>query len=50
MEVSSKKLCQLIAQLHHWDADHSYRVPGNVNAEHKVLIFELTKAEVIEHE
>ena len=50
MEVSSKKLCQIIAQLHHWNAEHSYRVPGNINTEHQVLIFELTKAEVIEHE
>lgn len=50
MEVSSKKLCQLIAQLHRWNPEQSYRVPGNVNEEHKVLIFELTKAEAIEHE
>ena len=50
MEVSSKKLCQLIAQMHHWNLGHSYRVPGIIIAEHKVIIFELTKAEAIEHE
>jgi len=50
MEVSSKKLCQLIAQLHNWDLNHSYRVPGSINEEHKVVILELAKAEIIEHD
>ena len=36
--------------MHHWNLGHSYRVPGSIIAEHKVIIFELTKAEAIEHE
>ena len=47
MEVSSMKLCRIIAALHHWDLRRSYRVPGKIYTEQKVAIFSLTKAEVI---
>ena len=48
MEVSSMKLCHIIAGLHHWDLDRSYRAPGKIHAEHNVAIFSLTEAEVID--
>ena len=47
MEVSSMKLCRIIADLHHWDLSRSYRIPGEIHAECKVAIFHLTKAEII---
>ena len=49
MEVSSMKLCRIIADLHHWDLRRSYRVPGKIHAEQKVVIFSLTKAEKIQY-
>lgn len=47
MEVSSMKLCRIIADLHHWDLDHSYRIPGKIHEEQKVAIFSLRAAEMI---
>lgn len=47
MEVSSMKLCRIIADLHHWDLRRSYRVPGKIHEEQKAAIFPLTKAEKI---
>ena len=49
MRVSSYRLCRIIAQLHNWDLSRSYRVPGKVYPEQKVAIFDLNKAEVIDH-
>lgn len=49
MEVCSFKLCRIIANLHHWDLDRSYRVPGKVYPEQKVAIFKLSEAGVIGH-
>lgn len=48
MEVSSMKLCRIIAGLHHWDLSRSYRVPGKIHEEQKVAIFSLSAAEVID--
>lgn len=48
IEVSSMRLCQIIARLHHWDAERSYRVPGTIYPEKEVAIFRLTGAEIIE--
>ena len=48
LEVSSMGLCQIIAQLHHWDTNRSYRIPGTVYPEKEVAIFRLTEAEVID--
>ena len=48
LEVSSMRLCQIIAQLHHWNANRSYRVPGTVFIEKEVAIFRLTEAEIID--
>lgn len=48
MEVSSMKLCRIIANLHHWDLSRSYRVPGKVYPEQKAAIFTLADAEIID--
>ena len=48
IDISSYKLCQLIAKLHNWDTERSYRVPGVVYEGKKAAVFDLTRAEVIE--
>ena len=48
MEVSSYKLCRIIASLYDWDLSRSYRVPGMVFPEKKIAIFDLKKAEIID--
>ena len=48
MEVSSIKLCRIIASLYHWDLNRSYRVPGTIYPEKKVAIFRLKEAELID--
>ena len=50
MEVSSKKLCQIISRMHHWVPDCSYRVPGFVLDDHSAAIFDLSQAEIIENQ
>lgn len=50
MEVCSLKLCRLIADLHSWDIDRSYRVPGSLLREENVVIFDLRRAEEIERD
>lgn len=47
MEISSMRLCRIIADLHHWDLNRSYRVPGKIHKEQKVAIFSLRAAEMI---
>lgn len=48
--VSAIKLCRLIASMHDWDMKKSYRVPGIIDKEQKVVIFQLTEAEEITHQ
>lgn len=50
MEVSSMKLCRIIAGLHDWDTSRSYRVPGKVYSEKNVAIFNLKEAELIDRQ
>lgn len=50
LEVNSRKLCQIIARLHQWDLNRSYRVPGIVYPEKAVAIFKLAEAEVIDRQ
>ena len=49
MEISSIKLCRIIAKLHNWDLSRSYRVSGKVYEAKKAAVFDLAKAEAIEH-
>ena len=47
MEISSIKLCRIIAFIHKWDVKQSYRVPGEILLDEKVVIFNLDGAVVI---
>ena len=47
LEISSNKLCRILAELHSWDLKYSYRVPGAIRKEPDSVLFYLTKAEVI---
>ena len=48
LEINSLRLCSLVAKLHGWDRERSYRVPGKYSTEHNVVIFRLYEAEIIE--
>ena len=50
MEVSSKRLCRILADLYGWDLEASYRVPGTIIQKQNVVLFYLDEAEVIEHD
>lgn len=45
--ISSKKLCEIIAQLHHWNPNLSYCVYGKKQGESKTIKYDLTKAQSI---
>lgn len=47
LEISSWKLCRILAELHSWDLNHSYRVPGAVRKDQDSILFYLAKAELI---
>ena len=47
MEVNSLKLCKIIASLHGWDMDKSYRIPGMVYPEKRLAVFNLERAFLI---
>ena len=47
-DISSYKLCRLIAGMHNWDTGRSYRIPGTVYEEKRVAVFDLKRAEIIE--
>lgn len=48
LEISSYKLCHLIAGMQNWDNERSYRIPGTVYEDRQVAVFDLKKAEIIE--
>ena len=47
MEISSMKLCRIIAYIHKWDTRMSYRVPGKIIHEEQAVIFDVDRAEII---
>ncbi|ANU53983.1 hypothetical protein ADH66_00870 [Acutalibacter muris] len=47
LEISSYKLCTILAELHGWDLRCSYRVPGRIAADARSVSFFLDKAEAI---
>ncbi len=47
MEISSLKLCRIIANLHGLDLNKSFRFPGVVDVDMQVAVFDLTKAQEI---
>lgn len=44
-EISSSKLCGILADLHGWNPECSYRVPGAVTGSRQSIRFSLTGAE-----
>ena len=47
LEISSYKLCRLLASSHNWDVSRSYRIPGKIVSSLNVVMFQLDKAEII---
>lgn len=47
MEISSLKLCRIIASIHDLDLNKSFRFPGVVDVDMQVAVFDLTKAQEI---
>lgn len=47
LEISSYKLCRILAELHDWNLKCSYRVPGIVRNDQDSVLFYLAKAEAI---
>lgn len=45
--ICSVRLCRLIASLHSWNANCSYRVPGKYSLKYNVVVFSLTDAVII---
>jgi hypothetical protein len=50
MEVCSMKLCRLLAAAYKWNVDCSYRVPGIIIRQQKIVVFDLRKAEIIDRD
>lgn len=44
MELCSLKLCKIIANRHKLDSERSYRMPGIVDVDDKIAVFDLTRA------
>lgn len=47
MEISSMKLCRIIAFIHQWDLRKSYRAPGRIYTEEQIVLFNLDRAVTI---
>jgi len=44
MDLTSLGLCRILAALHHWEDGCSYRVPGRVDPERRIALFDLDRA------
>jgi len=49
MELSSMRLCNLLSEMHHWEKNGSYRVPGTILPRQQLIVFSLDRAEPIKH-
>lgn len=47
LEISSYKLCRLLASSHDWDLSQSYRIPGRIISSLKIVVFQLDKGRKI---
>ena len=47
MEVSSLRLCRIIADMQQWNVNYSYRVPGVIISRQRICVFYLEQAEPI---
>ena len=45
--VHSMKLCRILADMHHWDLQRSYRIPGEIHRDRQLIIFNLEAASMI---
>ena len=48
LELTSICLCKIFTTEFGWDCSKSYRIPGRVNKQHGVVIFNLREASIIE--
>ena len=46
-EVSSRRLCRVLAGIHGWDCNCSYRAPGKAAEGSKEILFFLDKADML---
>lgn len=44
LELASIRLCKMLIESLHWDANMSYRVPGTIIEQQNVVIFDLKRA------
>lgn len=44
LELTSIRLCRLLAKKFSWDINKSYRIPGIIYSRQKIVIFDLQKA------
>ena len=49
MEISSFPLCSLLTNKLNWEEGRSYRIPGIIHANQKLVVFDLSAAEQIQH-
>lgn len=47
MDVSSLRLCRIIAEMQSWNTSYSYRVPGMIYPQQKICVCYLDQAERI---
>jgi len=47
MRIHSKRLCSLLAMRMGWNVTKSYRIPGDIFLKHQMVIFDLSKAVVL---
>ena len=47
-EIHSYKLCHVLASLYHWDLNRSYRIPGWIDSQKQVAVFDLVSAKIID--
>ena len=47
MAIGSKALCRILADKLYWDINSSYRVPGRLIPSQGLVVFDLSKAELI---
>ncbi len=45
--VNSMKLCRILAEMHHWDLQRSYRVRGTIHRDKQLITFDLESAGMI---
>jgi len=50
MDICSFRLCKIIAGIHGWDENVSYRVPGVIYQKQAAVVFSLKEAEKVMRE